>query len=145
MPYLSNSSRIGFHIFAKYLKPSSTILSETGGKLYSMCQMEEPVKPLTTEMPRFFAALAEAFMDSTAHSRFASGLPLHFFGTMPKPSERLSLFGSQTSWPARWLLMAQHFKPLFSRTFSCALQYFLSVAALKTSMWSPQQASSRPS
>ena len=84
--------------------------------------MEEPVKPLTTEMPRFFAAFAEAFMDSTAHSRFASGLPLHFFGTMPKPSERLSLFGSQTNWPARWLLIAQHFKPLFFRIFSCALQ-----------------------
>jgi len=61
--------------------------------------MDDPVNPLTTLTPRFFAVLAAFFIVSTAQALFFSGLPAHEGGA--KPSDRLSLFGSQTSCPAR--------------------------------------------
>src|SRR4030042_1207113 len=134
---------MGFQRSAKRLKPSASICAETGGKLYSMCQIGDPVKPATTESPRFLAARAALFMVSRAPCRFFSALPAQEGGA--KPSERASSFGSQTSCPARWWLM--HHRPrLFclSNAFCCS-QYVGSLAALSTFMWSPQQASSSPS
>ena len=48
---------------------------EAGGNEYSMCQIELPVKPLTTPTPSFLAALAASIMFWAARCRTPSGLP----------------------------------------------------------------------
>jgi hypothetical protein len=70
----SNTSRIGSQRLAKSAKPLSRKSWLVGGNAYSACQMEEPVKPLTTADPWFFCRGGiEKF------SRGAGG-GLHFFG-----------------------------------------------------------------
>ena len=51
MPHSLKTSRIGFQRSAMSLNPASIIASETGGNEYSRCQIDEPVKPLTTLTP----------------------------------------------------------------------------------------------
>ena len=49
--------------------------SETGGNEYSRCQIDEPVKPLTTLTPSRWAARAVSFISWIAHSVFFLASP----------------------------------------------------------------------
>jgi hypothetical protein len=70
-----------------------------------MCQMGEPVKPVTTGTPNRAAAAAVCFISSAARARTPA--------SWPSPKTRggrmaawRSSMRSQTAWPTRWLLMA---------------------------------------
>ena len=88
-PHSLKTSRIGFQRSANSLKPSSIVASDTGGNEYSRCQIDEPVKPLTTLTPSFWAARAVSFISWMAHSVFFLASPRTAAGT--QSSVRASL------------------------------------------------------
>ena len=75
-----------------------------------MCQIGEPVKPVTTCTPKRAAARAVSLMRSAARERTPSGSPSpHTSGG--RIDRWRSSIGSQTAWPTRWLLIAQQPRP----------------------------------
>ena len=78
-----------------------------------MCQIGEPVKPVTVVTPSLAAARAVSLSFSAARCRTPSGSPSPHTSGGTTPWWRASI-GSQTAWPTRWLPIAQTFRPLRS-------------------------------
>ena len=83
--------------------------------------MLEPVNPLTTDTPSFWAARAVRFISSAARLFTPAGLPSpHTCGgriDLCRSSMR-----SQTAWPTRWLEMAYTARSCRSRVSRLAAQ-----------------------
>jgi hypothetical protein len=65
-----------------------------------MCQIDEPVNPLTWVTPNAAAALAVSCIRAAARRRTPSGSPSPQTSGGSTPSWRLSI-GSHTAWPTR--------------------------------------------
>ena len=78
-----------------------------------MCQIGEPVKPVTVVTPSRAAARAVSLSFSAARWRTPSGSPSPQTSGGTTPWWRASI-GSQTAWPTRWLPIAQTFRPWLS-------------------------------
>jgi hypothetical protein len=86
-----------------------------------MCQIGEPVNPVTTVTPKRAAARAVSFISSAARWRTPSGSPSPHTSGGRTDLWRSSM-GSQMAWPTRWLPIAQQFRPWRSRSSRLALQ-----------------------
>ena len=75
-----------------------------------MCQIDEPVKPVTTVTPSCAAARAVSFIASAARPRTPSGSPSPQTSGASTPRWRSSI-GSQTACPTRWLPIAHTSSP----------------------------------
>ena len=86
-----------------------------------MCQIGEPVKPVTTSTPSRAAARAVSFIFSAARWRTPSGSPSPHTSSGSTPWWRESI-GSHTAWPTRCAPIAQHPSPLRSSSSRFARQ-----------------------
>ena len=83
-----------------------------------MCQIGEPVKPVTTSTPSCAAARAVSFMRSAARSCTPAGSPSPHTSGGSTAWWRASI-GSHTAWPTRWLPIAQQRSPLRASSSRC--------------------------
>ena len=83
-------------------------------------QIDEPVKPTTVSTPSRAAARAVSFISSAARCRTPSGSPSPQIRSGRMPRCRSSIGSSQTAWPARWLEIAQTFRPCLAEQVQLA-------------------------
>ena len=110
-----------------------------------MCQIDDPVNPITVRTPNAAAARAVSATSAAARCLTPSGDPSPQIRAGRIAWWRSSIGWSQTAWPTRWQEIAQHFSPYFSSSACRPARYPSSPSARSTSKWSPQQASSSPS
>jgi hypothetical protein len=91
---------------AKSAYPCSIIDGGTGGNMARVCQIDEPVKPMTVCTPSFAATRAVSFISCAARCRTPSGSPSPQIRAGRMPWWRSSIGWSQTACPTRWLEMA---------------------------------------
>ena len=88
---------MGFQRSAKSAYPRSIISGGTGGNIATVCQMEEPVKPMTVSTPSAAAARAVSLISSAARCRTPSASPSPQMRAGRMPWWRSSMGWSQTA------------------------------------------------
>ena len=79
----------------------------------TVCQIDDPVNPITVRTPNAAAARAVSAISAAARCRTPSGDPSPQIRAGRIAWCRSSIGWSQTAWPTRWQEIAQHFRPYF--------------------------------